>query len=130
MPRRRNASTPRIVGIGEEASVDWTQPATAIDRQVRAFRPAPGAFTFHGGKRVKILVGSPQAENGESLDPGAMTSADAAPESIVVACGEGSFAVATVQPEGRQPMSAGDYLRGAGASLPKRFEPQPNGGRP
>src|SRR5690606_28817713 len=38
----------------EDARIDWTQPAVAIDRQVRACTPGPGAWSTHEGQRIKI----------------------------------------------------------------------------
>jgi len=40
----------------EDGRIDWSRPAEYIERQVRAFTPWPGAFTFWKGKRVKILA--------------------------------------------------------------------------
>ena len=37
-----------------DGRIDWTHPATAIARQVRAFDPWPSAFTDLGGKRLKL----------------------------------------------------------------------------
>jgi len=39
----------------ENGEVDWKKPIEYIERQVRAFYPWPGAYTFWKGKRVKIL---------------------------------------------------------------------------
>ncbi|HEX9721867.1 MAG TPA: methionyl-tRNA formyltransferase [Candidatus Paceibacterota bacterium] len=39
----------------EDGFIDWKQNPEYIDRQVRAYTPWPGAFTFWKGKRVKIL---------------------------------------------------------------------------
>lgn len=39
----------------EDGEIDWSKPAVYIERQVRAFYPWPGAFTFWKDKRVKIL---------------------------------------------------------------------------
>jgi len=39
----------------EDGRIDWNRPVEYIERQVRAFTPWPGAFTFWKGKRVKIL---------------------------------------------------------------------------
>ena len=39
----------------EDGRIDWNRPAKYIERQVRAFFPWPGAFTFWKGKRMKIL---------------------------------------------------------------------------
>jgi methionyl-tRNA formyltransferase len=39
-----------------EARLDFTQPAVAVERQVRAFNPAPGAFFEFGGERIKSFL--------------------------------------------------------------------------
>lgn len=39
----------------EDGRIDWTKPIEYIERQVRAYYPWPGAFTFWRGKRIKIL---------------------------------------------------------------------------
>jgi methionyl-tRNA formyltransferase len=49
----------------DDARVDWTQPAAAIDRQVRACTPEPGAWTTYAGERLKL---GPLADG--SLPPG------------------------------------------------------------
>ena len=36
----------------EDARVDWTAPAFAIDRLVRGCTPDPGAWTVHRGHRI------------------------------------------------------------------------------
>ena len=45
----------------DDARVDWGQPATAIDRQIRAFTPEPGAWTEHDGVRLKLGPVEPPA---------------------------------------------------------------------
>ena len=39
-----------------EARVDWTRPATEVDRLVRGLSPFPGAWTEAGGERLKLLL--------------------------------------------------------------------------
>ena len=41
------------IGV-EDAEVDWSEPAVAVDRRIRACTPAPGAWTTHEGERIKI----------------------------------------------------------------------------
>jgi methionyl-tRNA formyltransferase len=41
-----------------EAKLDCALRATVLERQVRAFNPAPGAWLEIGGERVKILAAS------------------------------------------------------------------------
>ena len=39
----------------EDGRLDWTRPADALDRQVRACDPWPGAHTTWAGQRLKVL---------------------------------------------------------------------------
>ena len=39
----------------EDGEIDWAKPVEYIERQIRAFTPWPGAYTFWKEKRVKIL---------------------------------------------------------------------------
>lgn len=87
-----------------EARVDWTRPATDIDRQIRGLSPFPGAWTMIGGKRVKLLA----SRLGQGIGaPGMVLSG------LTIACGQGAVAVTALQPEGKPRMSAEAYLRGA-----------------
>ena len=38
----------------EDARIDWTEPAVAVDRRIRACTPEPGAWTMLDGLRIKI----------------------------------------------------------------------------
>ncbi|HWH18655.1 MAG TPA: methionyl-tRNA formyltransferase [Allosphingosinicella sp.] len=87
-----------------EARLDFTRPAEAVERQVRAFNPMPGAFFEYEGERIKILaaaVGSASGEPGSVLDAG-----------LTVACGGGSIVPTLVQRSGRGVMTPAELLRG------------------
>ena len=90
-----------------EAELDWTRPAEALDRQVRAFNPWPVAYTFADGERLRVWQAWPE-----------VASADATPGTVLkgaepsVACGEGQLILAEVQPPGRQRMTGAEALRG------------------
>jgi methionyl-tRNA formyltransferase len=87
-----------------EARVDWTRPATDIDRQIRGLSPFPGAWTMIGGKRVKLLA----SRLGQGIGaPGMVLSG------LTIACGQGAVEITALQPEGKPRMSAEAYLRGA-----------------
>jgi methionyl-tRNA formyltransferase len=111
-----------------DAEVDWSQPALAIDRFVRACTPEPGAWTLFRGERVglePVLLDAHLALTGAGLDRPSAGSADAAgspmkpgelrPEKNRVLVGTGSHPVAlgAVRPAGRRPMAAPDWARGA-----------------
>jgi methionyl-tRNA formyltransferase len=87
-----------------EARIDWARSAVEIERQVRAFAPAPGAWFEADGERIKLL----EAEAidlaggvGKVLD-----------DALTIGTSSGSIRPITVQRAGRAPMNAEDLLRG------------------
>jgi methionyl-tRNA formyltransferase len=90
-----------------EAAVDWSLPAGQIERQVRAFNPAPGAEATLGGLHVKIWEARALSEN---LPPGEIR---VVPHGLTVGCGSGSLELLRVQRPGGRRMAAEEFLRGA-----------------
>ena len=87
-----------------EARIDFGQAACAVERQVRAFNPAPGAFFEHGGERIRILaaeVTGGSAPAGTVLD-----------DTLQIACEEGAIRPIIVQRAGRGAMAPAELLRG------------------
>jgi len=88
-----------------EARIDWTRPAEEIERQVRAFAPAPGAWFEANGERIKLLdarVGCDVAgKPGEVLD-----------DCLNVAASDGYIQPLKVQRAGRNAMTVDELLRG------------------
>jgi methionyl-tRNA formyltransferase len=107
-----------------DARVNWNQPATAIDRLVRACTPAPGAWTTLTGATVKIgpLARTGRADSGrlelpaaDQLAPGEVR---VLPSAVVVGTGTTPVQLGEVQPEGKRKMPAADWARGLrGAQL-------------
>jgi len=96
--------------------VDWEGAADQVARQVRAFDPAPGAWTtLDSGAEVKLFGARPVPADGE---PGTILSLD---PYLVVAAGQGAVAVDEVQPTGKKRMPAEAWGRGRGARVGQRF---------
>lgn len=91
----------------EEARLDWRQPAEALARAVRAFNPAPGAWTGLDGAPLKIWAAQPVPGSGQ---PGEVLRAEV--DQLVVACGSGALALQEVQPAGGKRMAAAAFLAG------------------
>ncbi|MFG2950088.1 methionyl-tRNA formyltransferase [Streptomyces adustus] len=93
----------------EDAQVDWATPALRVDRVVRGCTPAPGAWTTFRGERLKLVHVTPLPERTD-LAPGVL---DVAKNNVYV--GTGSYAVELlwVQAQGKKPMRAADWARGA-----------------
>jgi methionyl-tRNA formyltransferase len=88
-----------------ETRIDWSRSAQEIDRQVRAFAPAPGAWFEANDERIKILEASlgtdASGRPGEVLD-----------DSLNVAAADGYIRPLKIQRAGRAAMAPGDLLRG------------------
>ncbi|AOS81794.1 MULTISPECIES: methionyl-tRNA formyltransferase [Hydrogenophaga] len=90
-----------------EAAIDWTQPAAAIARRVRAFDPFPGAHTTHARETIKVWAAEALPGNGRAGEALAVE-----PEGITVACGEGALRLTVLQRAGGKRLPAADFLRG------------------
>jgi methionyl-tRNA formyltransferase len=106
----------------EEARVDWSASARAVDRLVRGCTPAPGAWTTFRGERLKLGPVRPAEDAGPALAPGEI---EVDRRSVLVGTGPGpgggAVALGDVQPHGRRPMPAVDWARGARVSSADRL---------
>ncbi|QLQ03312.1 MAG: methionyl-tRNA formyltransferase [Thiobacillus sp.] len=100
----------------DEAQLDWRQPADALARAVRAYNPAPGAWTLLEGAPLKVWMAATATGAG---DPGTVLRADA--EGLVVACGSGALALREIQPAGSKRMSTAAFLAGRPVPLGSRL---------
>ncbi|MGE5546674.1 MAG: methionyl-tRNA formyltransferase [Solirubrobacterales bacterium] len=88
----------------DEGRIDWSHPAIALERAVRALNPWPGVWCEVGGERLKILAAEVTAGSGA---PGSVID-----DRLAVACGEGALRLTRVQRAGKAPMTAEELLRG------------------
>lgn len=84
-PQEETKATYTKILTRKDGEIDWKKPAQEIERQIRAFYPWPGTYTFHKGKRIKILKAKLK---------------------------KGKLIIEEVQPEGKRPMSFKDFLLG------------------
>ena len=88
-----------------EARIEWAQDAEQVQRQLRAFAPAPGAWFEANGERIKLLQAA--AGSDASGTPGEVLD-----DCLSIACGRGYIRPLKVQRAGRSAMSPGELLRG------------------
>ncbi len=94
-----------------ESSVDWTQPAEAIGRHIRALTPFPGASTTLDGELIKLVdyeIDSCQRLTDKRF--GQILSINS--QGITVACGEGALRLTVLQRAGGKRLAAADFVRG------------------
>jgi methionyl-tRNA formyltransferase len=126
---------------GEEARLDFSWPAARLTDAVRAFTPAPGAWTTHRGRRLKVTWAAPAGgsgglkersgrppegggsgglkersgrppEGGEpELDPGRLAVGPGG--RLLVGTADHPLELLEVRPEGRRAMSGAEFARGA-----------------
>jgi methionyl-tRNA formyltransferase len=94
----------------EEQRIDWSMSAVQVHRQVRALR----SFTVLSGSRIKILEVA-LVDGDATLAPGEVES------DCYVGTGEGDLLLVRVQPEGKGPMPAADWMRGLASLAPTQF---------
>jgi methionyl-tRNA formyltransferase len=87
-----------------EARLDFTASAAAIARAVRAFNPAPGAWTMIGGERLKILAAEVVAGD---FTPGVI-----ADTRLTIGTADGGLRPLVVQRAGKPAMATADLLNG------------------
>jgi methionyl-tRNA formyltransferase len=96
----------------EDARVHWDQPATAVDRQIRACTPSPGAWSMLGEARLKLWPVDPapdSADSGGPLAPGEVRILRAA---VLVGTATTPVGLGGIQPPGKRRMRAADWARG------------------
>lgn len=91
----------------DEANIDWAMDAAQIERNIRAFNPWPICFTQFSGHTVKIWQAEIVNQQGRA---GEILSADK--NGIVVATADQAIRITTLQPQGKKPMTAQDFLNG------------------
>jgi methionyl-tRNA formyltransferase len=87
-----------------DGRLDWTQPAAALDRRVRALNPWPGTFFDHAGEQIRVLAS--RAEPGTGA-PGTLLD-----DAALVATGAAALRLLRLQRPGRAPQEAEAFLRG------------------
>jgi methionyl-tRNA formyltransferase len=87
-----------------ETRIDFARDAEFIERQVRAFAPAPGAWFEFEGERYRILsahaIGR-EGFTGTVLD-----------DELTIACGHGAIRPVRIQRAGKPAMDTAELLRG------------------
>ena len=106
----------------DDARIDWTHPALAIDRRIRGCTPSPGAWTTWRGQRLKVGPLEGLASAGDETPgpaPGKVLVGDGG---VQVGTGSRPVVLGSVQPAGKKAMPAADWARGARPQDGERFD--------
>lgn len=96
-----------------ETRIDFFQSAEMVERQIRAFNPAPGAWFEYGGDRYRVLAADLHLlARHPGIPPGTVLD-----EWLTIACGAGASQFPAIRPTmiqraGRPAMPLAEFLRG------------------
>jgi methionyl-tRNA formyltransferase len=102
----------------QDGLIDWTWPAERLHNLTRGLHPWPLAAAFLDGRRI-IVRRTRWSSAPSSASPGSIV--EAAGDRFAIATGEGVLEILELQPEGRRPMTARDFLAGHPLSPGDRF---------
>lgn len=93
----------------EDGLINWQAPAEALFNRIRGLNPWPGTYTFHHGKRVKIIEARP-VQTPPIMAPGTIL---VDTDKLLVGCGQTSaLSIERLQVAGKPIRSASEFLRG------------------
>jgi len=101
----------------EDGRIDWERGAQEIHDRVRGMNPWPGAYSLLDNKIVKLIetaVVDGNAEPGRLLEKNGNT--------LFAGTGSGLLQLVTIQPEGKKPMPAAEFLRGHRGAIGSTFD--------
>jgi len=96
----------------QDAQIDWSQSAIAIDQMIRAFNPWPVAFTQYHDKPMKIWMSEVKAASENSTDTIEGSVINESKNGIEVSTGEGTLVIHRLQMPGKKAMNVTDFLNG------------------
>ncbi|MEH8017017.1 methionyl-tRNA formyltransferase [Rheinheimera muenzenbergensis] len=93
----------------DEALLDFNKAAIVLEREIRAFNPWPVSYLALTQGNVKVWLAHAEVSSGQEA-AGTVLSADK--QGIRIACAEGVLCISQLQPPGKKPMAAADFING------------------
>lgn len=92
-----------------DAQINWNSSAKQIERLINAMNPEPAAWSTINGVALRVLSGR-ETTLVETNVPVGHVVCDK--ETVVVGCSDSHLLLQQVQPSGKSPMTAADWMRG------------------
>jgi methionyl-tRNA formyltransferase len=98
-----------------DGRLDWSRAAVALDRQVRACQPWPGAHTTWGGQFLRVIRARPLGPSGGPVPvpdgkvPGQVVTLS---KGVAIVTGSGLLELLELQLPGKKPTPADAFVRG------------------
>ncbi len=109
LPQNHDRATFAPLLKKKDGHIDWKMPAQTLAAFIRGMTPWPGAFTFHGNKRLKIFAAKPiltdVAETSGTVLKGF-------PDELRVATGQGILSILEIQGASGKRLLIKNFLQG------------------
>ena len=106
MPQRGESTFARKLS-SEDGHLHLASDSVVVYNQFRGVTPEPGAFVMMGDERIKII--DARLGTNSAIIPSTISSVS---QKLYLGCAAGSVELLSVQPAGKQAMSAMDWFRG------------------
>lgn len=90
-----------------EALIDWRESAVSLHRRICAFNPWPVAQTTLAGETLRVWESAPVPDSASDAAVGTVVGNE---RSVDVKTADGVLSLLTIQPPGKKPMAAADFL--------------------
>jgi len=95
----------------KDCVINWNENDVNVHNFIRGLSPVPAAYTTHNGKMYKILKSALTEQ--KSSTPGKLTNEG---RKLFVSTSDFDIEIHQLQPEGKKPMSAADFINGMNKS--------------
>lgn len=107
----------------DDGVVDWSRSAKQIHDQIRGLHPWPHASAYLNGHRYILLRSAPTSGPSATSSPGSVV--EASGDRLLIAAGDGAVQMLQIQPEGKRPLAAREFLAGHRLQPGARFSAAP-----
>jgi methionyl-tRNA formyltransferase len=106
----------------EIAKIDWGKSWRQIDPLIRGCNPAPGAWTMHDGKMLKVFDATPlPARDPKGIGGKLGEVVEVSADGFTVVCADGRMKVTRVQPADDKKIEAGEWAKSANLAAGARL---------
>lgn len=91
--------------------INWNKTSVDIEREIRAFSPWPGSFTFSGEKKLNILEAALYGGEVGNFPAGTVVALDKQ-AGIIIKTGDSAIAVKRLQLQSKKPMDYKSFING------------------
>src|SRR5215213_9090758 len=105
----------------EIAKIDWGKSWRQIDPLIRGCNPAPGAWTMHDGKVLKVFDATPlPAKDPKGIGGKLGEVVEVSADGFTVVCADGRMKITRVQPADGKKIEAGEWVKSANLAVGAR----------